>query len=140
MGLDVGDRRIGLAVSIPPGALILPAGHLERTTLRVDAARILAAAVERNAVAIIVGMPYNTRGQAGEQARKTTTLIRVLERLTEVPIITVDERYTSVRRRRRFDRFGSQSQPGTRSRGRRGRRCHPAPFSGKRLTDSGSTC
>ena len=95
MGLDVGDRRIGLAVSIPPGALILPAGHLERTTLRVDATRILEAAVQRDAVAIIVGMPYNTRGQAGEQARKTTTLIRALERLTEVPIITVDERYTS---------------------------------------------
>ena len=95
MGLDVGDRRIGLAVSIPPGALILPAGHLERTTLRVDAARILEAAVQREAVAIIVGMPYNTRGQAGEQARKTTSLIRALERLTKVPIITVDERYTS---------------------------------------------
>ena len=95
MGLDVGDRRIGLAVSIPPGALILPAGHLERTTLRVDAARILEAAVQREAVAIIVGMPYNTRGQAGEQARKTTSLIRALERLTEISIITVDERYTS---------------------------------------------
>ena len=95
MGLDVGDRRIGLAVSIPPGTLILPAGHLERTTLRVDAARILQAAIERDAMAIIVGMPYNTRGQAGEQARKTTSLIRALERLTEIPIITVDERYTS---------------------------------------------
>ncbi len=95
LGLDVGDVRIGLAVSIPPGTLILPAGHLQRHSRRRDAAAILQAAVQRDAVAIVVGMPYDTRGQAGEQARKTASFVRALERIVNIPVWTVDESFTS---------------------------------------------
>ena len=61
LALDVGDRRIGLAVSIPPGSLILPAGHIRRRNRRADIAAILDAANTRDAVAIIVGIPYDAR-------------------------------------------------------------------------------
>ena len=95
LALDVGDRRIGLAVSIPPGSLILPAGYIQRRNRRSDVAAILDAANSRDAVAIIVGVPYDAHGNAGEQARKILSLTRTLERATNIPILTVDESYTS---------------------------------------------
>ena len=95
LGLDVGDRRIGLAVSVPPGELILPAGYLERRNRRTDIAAILEQAGQRDAAAIIVGMPYDARGRPGEQARKIATLVRALQRATDIPVLTVDESFSS---------------------------------------------
>ena len=95
LGLDVGDRRIGLAVSIPPGELILPAGYIQRRNRRADVAAILDAAAQRDAVAIIVGIPYDAHGRIGEQARKIQSLVRALERAANIPIFTVDESFTS---------------------------------------------
>ena len=91
----MGDRRIGLAVSIPPGELILPAGHIRRRNRRTDVAAVLDAAAQRDAVAIIVGIPYDAQGCAGEQARKIQSLVRALERAADIPIFTVDESFTS---------------------------------------------
>ena len=95
LALDVGDRRIGLAVSIPPGELILPAGHVQRRNRRADIAAILDAVNSRDAVAIIVGIPYDARGRTGEQARKIQSFVRALERAVDIPVLTVDESYTS---------------------------------------------
>ena len=95
LALDVGDRRIGLAVSIPPGSLILPAGYIQRRNRRSDVAAILDAANSRDAVAIIVGVPYDAHGRAGDQARKIQSFIRALERAANIPILTADESYTS---------------------------------------------
>ena len=95
VALDVGDRRIGLAVSIPPGELILPAGYLERRNRRADIGAILEQASQRDAVAIVVGMPYDADGGSGEQARKTASLVRALQRATDIPVLTVDESFSS---------------------------------------------
>ena len=95
LGLDIGDRRIGLAVSIPPGELILPAGHLPRRGRRADVAAILEEARRRAAVAIVAGMPYDGQGRAGVQARKTAALARALARAASVPMLTVDESFTT---------------------------------------------
>ena len=95
LGLDVGDRRIGLAVSIPPGSLVLPAGYIQRRNRRADVAAILDAAAARDAVAIIVGIPYDAHGRAGEQARKIQSLVRAIERATDIPVLTIDESFTS---------------------------------------------
>ena len=95
LALDVGDRRIGLAVSIPPGELILPAGHVQRRNRRADIAAILHEAATRDAVAIIVGIPYDAHGRQGEQAHKIQSFVRALERAADIPVLTVDESYTS---------------------------------------------
>ena len=95
LSLDVGDRRIGLAVSMPPGSLILPAGYIQRRNRRADVAAILDAASSRDAVAIIVGIPYDAQGRAGEQARKIQSLVHALERAADIPVLTVDESFTS---------------------------------------------
>ena len=95
LALDVGDRRIGLAVSIPPGELILPAGYLQRRNRRADIAAILEQSGQRDAVAIVVGMPYDAQGRPGVQARKTANLVRALQRATDIPVLTVDESFSS---------------------------------------------
>ena len=91
----MGDRRIGLAVSIPPGSLILPAGYVQRRNRRADIAAILDAVNSRDAVAIIVGIPYDAHGRQGEQAHKIQSFVRALERAADIPVLTVDESYTS---------------------------------------------
>ncbi len=95
IALDVGDRRIGLAVSIPPGELILPAGYVQRRNRRADITAILDAANNRDAVAIIVGIPYDAHGRQGEQAHKIQSFVRALERAADIPVLTIDESYTS---------------------------------------------
>ena len=95
LGLDVGDRRIGLAVSIPPGLLILPAGYIERRGRRADVAAIVAAAAQRDAVAIVAGLPMDAVGRIGEQGRKIQSLLRALERAAEMPVLVVDEAFSS---------------------------------------------
>ena len=111
LALDVGDRRIGLAVSIPPGSLILPAGHLQRRNRRADIAAILDAASTRDAVAIVVGMPYDAQGRPGEQARKIQSLVRALERATDIPVLTVDEGFTSHAAETELRQTGQRSPP-----------------------------
>ena len=84
-----------MAVSIPPGSLVLPAGHIDRRNLRSDIARILEAVSQRQAVAIVVGMPYDAQGRPGQQARKIQSVVRALERSAAVPVFVQDEAFTS---------------------------------------------
>ena len=74
LALDLGNRRIGLAAGGDAGVPVVPAGYLERRTLRHDLDGVLAAAQERNAGAIVVGMPYSLSGETGPQARLAQAL------------------------------------------------------------------
>ena len=66
--LDVGDRRIGMAVSDPTGSLARPIGHLVRKNLRADTARVVDEAKSVDAQMILVGMPVSLNGTLGPQA------------------------------------------------------------------------
>jgi putative Holliday junction resolvase len=95
LGLDLGDRRIGLAVSDAGGMLASPAGHLVRTRLRQDIQRILDIARQREVAGLVVGIPYTLDGGVGPQAKSAQGFIRNLKNHTALPIYTVDERFTS---------------------------------------------
>lgn len=96
MGLDVGDKRIGVAFSDPSGILATPSKVLTRSDDNKDIA-ILADIVTHNDVgSIIVGLPYNMDGTLGEQAQKVRTFVDKLARQVKVPIIYRDERLTTV--------------------------------------------
>lgn len=95
LGLDVGDRRIGLAVSVPPGALVVPAGWLTRRNTRADVAAIRQEAERRSAAAIVGGMPLDAQGRPGAQGRKTERLLRAVARAVSIPVFVVDESFTS---------------------------------------------
>ena len=95
LGLDVGDRRIGLAVRMPPGALVTPAGWLTRRNTRADVAAIRQEAERRGAAAIVAGMPLDAQGRPGAQGRKTERLLQAVARAVSVPVFVVDESFTS---------------------------------------------
>ena len=107
LALDLGNRRIGLA-SGEPGVPVVPSGYLERRNLRYDLAQVLAAARERNAEEIVVGIPYTLSGSASRQTKLAQGFVRALEKETSLPVRTVDERYTSVEAEGRLRDAGAQ--------------------------------
>lgn len=95
LGLDPGERRIGVAVSDELGWTAQGVAVLERTTPEADLAAI-AGLVERFAATeVVVGLPRNMDGSLGAGARASLTLAADLERVLGVPVRTWDERLTT---------------------------------------------
>jgi len=99
IALDLGERRIGLAVSGPEG-MALPAGHIVRSKLAQDVQQVIASAQERQAQGIVVGIPYTLQGETGDSAKLALGFIRALRRALgddgSLAIYEMDERFTSV--------------------------------------------
>ena len=99
IALDLGERRIGLAVS-GPGGMALPAGHIVRSKRAQDVQQVIASAQERQAQGIIVGIPYMLQGETGDSAKLARGFIRALRRALgddgSLAIYEMDERFTSV--------------------------------------------
>ena len=94
LGLDVGDRRVGLGLSDPTGLLASPFGFVERGPS--DLADIIRIAEENEVAEIVVGLPLSMSGDSGAQAGKVRGFIRELKSQTDLPIKTVDERLSTV--------------------------------------------
>ena len=117
MGLDVGDRRIGLAVSDPTGLLASPLGAVDRSGSDID--EILRLAERRGVSEIVVGLPLTLAGESGAQAGRTRRFVRDLRSRTEIPVRTVDERLSTVQARRLLDQSsGGERRGRRRDRGR----------------------
>jgi putative Holliday junction resolvase len=101
VGLDVGERRIGVAVSDATRTLARPIGVLQATGLERDAPRVAADEVARLAdeedgvSSIVVGLPAHLDGSASPMTPRVRTFAAELERLTELPVTLQDERLTS---------------------------------------------
>ena len=95
MGVDYGEARIGLAVSDPTGTIATPIEAVKATGQN-DAANIARVATEREAQGIIVGLPLSLDGSQGPAARKINAFSARLRNFTDLPVITSDERMTTV--------------------------------------------
>ena len=101
VGLDVGERRIGVAVSDATRTLARPIGVLHATGLERDAPRVAADEVARLAdeedgvSSIVVGLPAHLDGSASPMTPRVRTFAAELGRLTELPVTLQDERLTS---------------------------------------------
>ncbi len=95
IALNVGERRIGVAVSDPLGTMALPYETIERRNLRSDVARIVAIAGERLAATIVVGDPLTMAGERGLAAQKIDAFVAHLARAFDGAIERVDERLTT---------------------------------------------
>ena len=104
LALDVGDRRIGLAISDPTGLLASPLGVVERRPS--DLADVLRVAHENDAAEIVVGLPLTLSGESREQAGKVRGFVRDLRLMTDIPIRTIDERLSTVQARRMLRESG----------------------------------
>ena len=114
LALDVGDRRIGLAISDPTGMLASPLGTVERGPS--EMADILRVVEENRAGEIVVGLPLTLSGESREQAGKVRRFVRDLSARTDLPIRTVDERLSTVQAQRMLRDAGGRRR--SRDRGR----------------------
>jgi putative holliday junction resolvase len=95
LALDVGDKRIGVAVSDPTGLLATPLRTVRRTNMKADVALIAALALEQEVGMVVIGLPANMDGTEGEQAMKTRSFAKQLARVTRLPIEFEDERLST---------------------------------------------
>jgi len=110
LGIDVGDRRIGLALSDSGGIMASPLTIIERTTEPGDIEAILKIAKEREAERIVVGLPRLMNGDIGPQAQKVQAFTEVLCAHTQIPIEYRDERLTTVTAQRLKRETGSKKK------------------------------
>jgi putative pre-16S rRNA nuclease len=95
IGLDLGTKTIGVAISDPERRLATGVETIARKTFSADATRLLKLADERCAVGIVLGLPINMDGSEGPRAQSTRAFARNLARLTERPIALWDERLST---------------------------------------------
>jgi len=95
--LDVGERRIGVAVSDPTATIARPLRTLERGSRRDDFSAIAALVSEYHAAAVVVGQPLSLDGSVGLQARRVARYAEALAEHLDVPVIPWDERFSTAR-------------------------------------------
>ncbi|MFQ5612107.1 MAG: Holliday junction resolvase RuvX [Anaerolineae bacterium] len=108
VALDVGEKRIGLAVSDPSGRLASPHGVLRRQSKQEDFARLDRILRELGAELVVVGLPYSLSGHEliGPQARRVLRYAEALAETIDVPITFFDESYSTVEAEERLRQAG----------------------------------
>lgn len=97
LGLDLGGRRIGVAVSDRSGTVASPLDVILRTGSRQrDHDRIARMVADEDAEVIVVGLPLSMDGRLGPAAKAALAEVRVLGSVVGVPVLTHDERLTTV--------------------------------------------
>nr|WP_207646483.1 Holliday junction resolvase RuvX [Acidaminobacter hydrogenoformans] len=104
MGLDVGDRTIGVAVSDGLGLTAQPRETIRRVSIKEDIDRLVDLILENNIIKVVIGLPLNMNGTLGPQGEKTKAFAQKLEKKLkysdriegkQVEIVFWDERLTT---------------------------------------------
>jgi putative holliday junction resolvase len=95
LGLDLGTKTIGVAISDSMRYSATPLETIARTKFTADAARIAALVDENSAVGIVLGLPLNMDGSEGPRAQSTRAFARNLMQKVDVPIVFWDERLST---------------------------------------------
>jgi len=95
LGIDWGERRIGLAVSDPGGVIATPVGTVVSAGRKKDIAAIRTVVEARGVDEIVVGLPVHMDGRRGEAAEAATRFARALAQSLALPVETLDERWTT---------------------------------------------
>ena len=97
LGIDLGSKRIGVAVSDRSGTIASPLCVLQRTgSVAQDHRRIAALVAEEEAVAVVVGLPLSMDGSMGTAAKAAVAEAAAMASVVGVPVETYDERLTTV--------------------------------------------
>ena len=100
IAFDIGDKRIGVAVSDPFCQMALPLETYYRKNFIKDLQYLANIAKERYADVIVCGLPLNFDGSESEQTLKTKSFVEELKKYTNIPIVFEDERFTTLEARR----------------------------------------
>lgn len=96
LGIDYGERRIGLALSDPTGTIASPAGHIvRRLGKRPPIQALIEKAAELEARGFVLGLPLNDAGDDTPRAEEVRHIAAELEKRTGLPATLIDERYST---------------------------------------------
>jgi putative Holliday junction resolvase len=113
LGIDLGDRRIGIAVGDLATGSVMPLATLRRArSAEDDAAVVRRLAREQRIAALVVGLPLDMDGSEGRQAARTREWAAAIETATALPVRFRDERLTSVRAEQRLGTAGRGTSGG----------------------------
>ena len=111
LAIDLGDRRIGLAISDPTGTIASPAGFIPRRSgHRVPLTTLLQKAAELEARGFIVGLPLDGRGEDGPRTLEARRLAEELRTRTGFEARLVDERFTTTAALRAVREMGGSTR------------------------------
>ena len=95
VAFDIGDKRIGVAISDPFNTYALPSETYFRKGFKEDVTAIANIAKSKGATSIICGLPVNFDGSEAVQTVKTQRFIQALKEETTIPVVLEDERFTT---------------------------------------------
>ena len=96
MGLDVGDKRIGVAIAVSEGLLAIPLTVIDRAGEEADMRAILTLIKEWGTDRVVVGLPRSLDGSLGKQAEWVLSFSMALSKRVSIPVDTWDERLSTV--------------------------------------------
>jgi len=100
VGLDVGEKRIGVALSDGLGMTAQPIGVVERKSLDKDSARILELVSEHEIDCAVAGLPLKMNGDEGEQSERVRHFCQAFTKRTGLEVVYQDERLTTAQSER----------------------------------------
>jgi putative holliday junction resolvase len=95
LGLDLGSKRIGIAISDPDANIAFPEGTLRSAGRKADLAAVCALIREREIGRVVIGLPRHMDGRKGPEALAAEAFAKALHEATGLPVDTLDERWTS---------------------------------------------
>lgn len=110
MALDVGDVRIGVALSDPLGIIAQPHSVIAAKSPQADAEAIQNLVRETDTRRLIVGIPLNQEGKPGPQAEKVLAFVELLKQTLSIDIVLQDERFTTAEAQRGLIAAGVRRQ------------------------------
>ena len=111
LAIDLGDRRIGLAISDPTGTIASPVGHLlRRLGKRAPVGEIIERAKALEAEGFVVGLPLNQEGDETERSGEARRLAMLLGERSGLPVRLVDERFTTAAAQRAIREMGGSTR------------------------------
>ena len=96
LGVDYGERRIGLALSDPLGIIAKPLKVIDRKKTSDYLSEILETAKEKDVKRIVVGVPFTLKGEYSNQTKAVQKFINEISGICSIPVTEIDERLSSV--------------------------------------------
>lgn len=96
VAFDIGDKRIGVAISDPFNTYALPSQTYFRKGFKSDVRALAEIAEQKGATVIVCGLPVNFDGSDAVQTEKTRRFIEALKEAVTVPVVCADERFTTM--------------------------------------------
>ena len=110
LGIDYGQRRVGLAISDPSGRIAFPLKTIDRKNSPLSLEDQIGALVQEHEITrVVVGLPLTTLGEKGPGAQEVEAFVSVLRTRLGCEVLTCDERFSSARAVRALHEMGERT-------------------------------